>query len=181
MMVLRVKSPASFSLLLEQVNVEQGAAVLDVGCGTGTILQRISEKTAIAGYGIDVEANMIVEAKKKCPDMDIQVSACEHTPFDNQQFDVITACMAYHHFSDKKGFAKEAARILKPGGVLYVADPRFPWIIRKVINGMAKLFRVTGFFGTPQEIYTNFREYGFQLDGFEYDGYAQVIKLKLAN
>jgi len=54
---------------------------------------------------------MIAEAKMKCPDVNIQVSTCEHTPFYNQQFDAITACLAYHHFADKKGFAREMARI----------------------------------------------------------------------
>ena len=165
--------------LVEQVNVVPGAALLDVGCGTGTILRYISDKTAIQGYGIDIEENMIAEAKKKCPDMNIQVSSCDNTPFDNQQFDAITACLAYHHFSDKKGFAKEAARILKPEGILYIADPRFPWLIRKTINGLVKLFHVVGFFGTPQEIFENFREYGFQLVGVHKDGFAQVVKLGL--
>jgi len=167
-----------YRLLLEQVDIEPGAVVLDVGCGTGTILRRLADKAAIRGYGIDIEENMIAEAKKKCPEMDIQVSSCEHTPFDNQQFDAITACLAYHHFSDKKGFAKETVRILKPGGILYIADPRFPWLIRKTINGILKLFRVVGFFGTPQEIFENFREYGFQLVDVKRRGIAQVVKLK---
>ena len=149
--------------LLDQVEVKPGMALLDVGCGTGTILHRISEKVAIQGYGIDLEEKMIAEAKKKCPDMDIQVASCDKTPFDDHQFDTITACLAHHHFSDKKGFAREAARILKPGGKLHIADPRFPWLVRKTINGILKLFRVVGFFGSPQEIFDNFREYGFQL------------------
>lgn len=167
-----------YRLLLGQVNVEPGSAVLDVGCGTGTILWNIAKKTPISGYGIDIEEKMIAEAKKKCPDMDIRISSSENTPFKNQQFDVITACMAYHHFSDKKGFAKEAARILKPNGMLYISDPCFPRLVRKSINGLLKLFHIAGFFGTPQEIFENFQEYGFRLVDVKYDGYAQVVKLQ---
>jgi len=110
-----------YRLLLEQVSIEPGAVLLDVGCGTGTILRRLSEKTELQGYGIDIEEKMIAEAKRKCPDMNIQVSTCEHTPFYNQQFDAITACLAYHHFADKRGFAREMARILKSDGSCWAA------------------------------------------------------------
>ncbi len=167
-----------YKLLLEQVTLQEGAAVLDVGCGTGTILRRMADLCPINGYGIDVEQNMVTEAKKKCPEMEVLVSKCEDTPFADQTFDVLTVCMAYHHFDDKKGFAKEAARILKENGCLYIADPRFPFVIRKTINGVLRVFRVTGFFGTPEEIYENFREYGFVLNKVTAKGYAQVCLLK---
>jgi ubiquinone/menaquinone biosynthesis C-methylase UbiE len=167
-----------YRVLLEQVKAIPGMSLLDVGCGTGTILRRIADKTPIQGFGIDVEEQMILAARKKCPDMDIRVSPCEHTPFNNQQFDAITACMAYHHFSDKKGFAEEAARILKPGGAVYIADPRFPLIIRKAMNGILKLLRLEAFFGTPDETYETFRAFGFQLDGVTKDSYVQVVKMK---
>ena len=67
---------------------------------------------------------MITVAKSKYPKMDFQLSRCEDMPFESQSFDILIACMAYHHFSDKEGFAKEAARVLKPNGVLYIADSR---------------------------------------------------------
>ena len=168
-----------YRLLLEQVKLFPGAKVLDVGCGTGTILRKMAEVCNIDGYGIDMAENMIAEAKRKCPDMNIQVAKCENTPFESQTFDVITACMAYHHFSDSIGFAKEAARLLKPGGCLYITDPRFPFIVRKTMNGIFRFFNVAGCFNTPQELYKHFSEYGFIPDGFIVDGYAQTVKLKL--
>jgi ubiquinone/menaquinone biosynthesis C-methylase UbiE len=167
-----------YRLLFDQVELFPGACVLDVGCGTGTVLRAFADACDISGYGIDAEENMITQARRKCPDMNIQVSRCENTPFDDQCFDVITACMAYHHFADRAGFAKEAARLLKPGGRLYIADPRFPYAIRKLLNGFFRLIRVAGRFNTPQELFGHFAEYGFEPDGFATDGYAQVVKLK---
>jgi ubiquinone/menaquinone biosynthesis C-methylase UbiE len=169
-----------YRLLLEQVTLFSGANVLDVGCGTGTILRKMADICPINGYGIDMEENMITEAKRKCPDMHILVSKCEATPFENQFFDVITTCMAYHHFSDQTGFAKEVARILKPGGRLFIADPRFPFIVRKTINGLFHLLNIAGGFNTPQELYIHFSEHRFIQDGFAVDGFAQVVKFKLA-
>ena len=168
-----------YRLLLGQVKLFPNANVLDVGCGTGTVLRRMADACEINGYGIDAEKNMVSEAKRKCPDMNIQFSRCENTPFQNQYFDVITSCMAYHHFADRTGFAKEAARILKPGGRLYIADPNFPFVIRKLMNGFFRLIRVAGAFYKPDEIYRDFAEYGFVPDGFVKSGYAQVVKLKL--
>jgi len=167
-----------YDLLLKQTELFTGAAVLDVGCGTGTILRRMADVCSINGFGIDVEDNMINEAKKKCPQMVFQVSRCDETTFDNQFFDIITACMSYHHFDNKDGFAKEASRLLKTGGVLHIADPRFPRIIRQAFNGLLKLFRVTGQFFKPDEIAIFFSNYGFESVGFAYDGYAQVVSLR---
>ncbi len=170
-----------YNLLLNRIELEQGAAVLDVGCGTGTILKRLSERTNINGCGIDVEENMVAEAKSKCPNMDISVSSCTATPFDSCQFDVVTACMAYHHFDDKAGFAREASRILKTGGYLYITDPIFPFPIRKAMNLAFSIHKIAAHFGTSKEIAADFREYGFELVDVGIDRYAQCIKLKKAS
>ena len=167
-----------YRLLLGQVELFAGAKVLDVGCGTGTVLRRMADVCEINGYGIDAEKNMVAEAKHKCPNMNIQVARCEDMPFESQFFDIITTCMAYHHFADRTGFAKEAARIIKPGGWLYIADPRLPFVIRKTLNGFFRLINVAGCFNSPQELYTHFGKYGFAPGGFVFDGYAQVVKLR---
>ena len=139
----------------------------------------VSDTYAIAGYGIDIEENMIAVAKEKCPQMSFSVAECDKLPFGSQTFDAVVACMAYHHFGNKEGFAREAARVLKPGCILYIADPRFPWLFRKMINGVLFLVRVTGEFLGPEEIKTRFAKYGFIGVGSAAKGYAQVVKLKL--
>jgi ubiquinone/menaquinone biosynthesis C-methylase UbiE len=168
-----------YNLILREIEAEQGAAVLDVGCGTGALLNKIADTHEIKAHGIDTEENMIDVAKSKHPDMDFQLSPCENIPFGNQTFDILIACMAYHHFADKKGFAKEAARVLKPGGVLYIADPRFPWVVRKTFNGILRCLKIVGAFFKPQEIINDFAPYGFEGYGVAADGYAQIVKLKL--
>ncbi len=97
-----------YNLVIENVKLADGFHVLDAGCGTGTILKHLSDQYDICGFGIDVEEKMLEEAKVKCPDMDICLCSCDCTPFEDASFDVIIACMAYHHFPDKSNFAKEA-------------------------------------------------------------------------
>jgi len=167
-----------YRLLQRDVRFDAGARILDVGCGTGALLKRLRADNIAEVYGIDTDANMIAVAKRQCPDCSFQIAPSEKIPFADKSFDVLTACMAYHHFSDKAGFAREAARVLKPGGALYIADPKFPLIIRAGINGLLRLFKVVGEFYTAREIGGAFAAYGFELSGLAYDGYAQVVRLK---
>ena len=84
-----------YELVTENVSLSDGMDILDMGCGTGTILYRLSQKCSINGYGIDVEEKMLEQARKKCPDMQTMNCSCDSTPFDDGSFDGIVACMAY--------------------------------------------------------------------------------------
>ena len=59
------RSKIFYDLLLSQIELEEGTTILDVGCGTGIILNRINSLATVHGYGIDSEESMIAEAKKK--------------------------------------------------------------------------------------------------------------------
>jgi len=167
-----------YNLVLQSVELSDGCSVLDVGCGTSALLKKMASQNEVVCFGIDAEAKMVEVAQKNCPTMDIRLSRSEDMPFGDQTFDVVTACMAYHHFADKNGFASEAARTLKPGGALYIADPRFPSPVRSILNGMFRLINVAGEFLNPDEIANRFSGYGFVLDSVAVDGYAQVVKLR---
>ena len=167
-----------YNLLLNQIELKDGDNLLDVGCGTGKILRELSDKYDINGYGIDVEENMVKIAKEKCPNMNIQISNSDKMPFVDNKFDILTACMAYHHFDDKISFAEEAGRVMKIGAYLYIVDPKFPKIIRIIMNSTLKQIGIVGKFETSQEIYNTFEEFGFELIESESDNYAQLVKLK---
>lgn len=167
-----------YDLVTENVEIVDGMNVLDAGCGTGTILHRLSEKYTFNGFGIDVEEKMLEQAKSKCRNMDIRLCSCDDTPFEDGQFDVIIACMAYHHFPDKNSFSKEVARLLKQGGLLYIADPKLPLPIRKALNTALDIHKVNGRIYTVDEIAENFAEYGFEHVFNKSDAYAQLVCLK---
>ncbi|MCL2494499.1 MAG: class I SAM-dependent methyltransferase [Oscillospiraceae bacterium] len=169
-----------YNLLLREAALPPGAAVLDVGCGTGALLRRFDEAFGIDGCGADIEEAMLAQARAQCPHMRFALAPCGALPFEDQSFDAVLACMAYHHFGDKEGFAREAARVLKPGGALLIADPNFPRAVRRAINGLAKAARVTGEFLSAPELEARFAAYGFQAIAAATDAYALVIKLGLA-
>lgn len=167
-----------YDLVTENVALSEGMQVLDIGCGTGTILHRLSQQYCFHGYGIDVEEKMLEQAKAKCPDMDIRLCACDDTPFADGQFDVIIACMAYHHFPDQDSFSRETARLLKKGGLLYIADPKLPLPVRKALNTALEIHRINGRVSTADEIADSFSAWGFEKVYDKSDAYAQLICLR---
>jgi len=165
-----------YQLVYDNVSLPGNAEVLDVGCGTGTVLKTLSETHGIVGHGIDVEPKMLEVARKKCPQMDIRECSCDSTPFADSTFDAVITCMAYHHFPDKEAFAREALRILKPGGTLYVADPKFPKIIRKIVNRLARRFN--GEFFSSDELVERFKSVGFVPVTVKKRSYGQIVVMR---
>lgn len=110
------------------------------------------------------------------PNMDIKENSCDNTNYKDEYFDVLTTCMAYHHFPNKEKFEKEAKRILKSGGYLYIADPNFPFLIRKTINSLTKRFN--GEFLSSNELKKRFENNGFSYIDTRTDWYAQLVILR---
>ena len=168
------KSARFYDDLIKQLDIQPNDAVLDVGCGTGTVLHFIASQTPIRGYGLDISAEMLDVARKKNPGFDFRLGDSKKLPYADSSMDVIMACMAYHHFADQKGFREEARRVLKPNGWLYICDPRFPWLVRTVLN---TCFREAGFHATRRNA-ADFTESGFQVERIAKDLYVQVAVLQ---
>lgn len=170
----RTKSARFYDDLIKELEINPNDAVLDVGCGTGTVLRFISSNTPIRGYGLDVSTEMLDVARKKNPSFDFRRGDSKKLPYADSSMDVIMACMAYHHFADQKSFREEARRVLKSNGRLYICDPRFPWIARTFFNTR---FKDTGFRSTKQNA-ADFTESGLKVERIAKDLYVQVVVLR---
>ena len=119
-------------------------SVLDVGCGVGhwgfTLVPFLSKKTQI--HGIDPEAIWIEKAIERAKEKGVsnqfhyQVGKAEHIPFDDNSFDMVTCQTVLIHVADVDIALKEMIRVLKPGGLLAVAEPNniAPLLIFNTIN-----------------------------------------------
>ncbi len=100
--------------------------IVDLGCGTGEL------SVAMAAPGrdiilVDQSQAMLDEARKslgevKDSNLDFRLGSMEHLPLANEEADVAVLSMVLHHVPEPIGALKEAARVLKPGGLLVLAD-----------------------------------------------------------
>jgi len=168
------------SLLLNNIAIQEGDSVLDVGCGNGTLLSRMAKIKTIQGFGTDISPQMIKNAASRYPELKFVVSNCEKIPFDDDSIDIITVCAAYHHFPNVNAFAVEAKRLLRKGGSLYIAEVYMPHALRQVANiflpfskeGDVKFF-------SPKEIERTFSNVGFSLVNTVMSGHIQINHFQL--
>jgi 2-polyprenyl-3-methyl-5-hydroxy-6-metoxy-1,4-benzoquinol methylase len=129
-MAFRGKEPELRRLIADLAQLRPGEAVLDVGCGTGTLALEVCERVGITGrvYGIDPSQQMIAYARRKAAErslsVNFQLGVVEQLAFPDHSFDVVLCTWMIHHLpiADKQRGLAEIARVLKPGGRLLLVD-----------------------------------------------------------
>lgn len=102
-----------------------GTTVLDVGCGIGGSSRILAKDYGFAVTGITISPQQVQRAQELTAnglDVNFQVDDAMALSFSDASFDVVWSIEAGPHMPDKAVFAKELMRVLKPGGVLVVAD-----------------------------------------------------------
>lgn len=115
--------------LVEQVGMQPGHRVLDLGCGTATLTillkQHQPQSTVV---GLDGDPVVLARAREKAAEAGVDISFDEgmayQLPYPDRSFDRVVASLLLHHLtSDNKRRALcETFRVLKPGGQLHIAD-----------------------------------------------------------
>ena len=116
--------------ILDLGRVGPGSAVLDVGCGTGTLAILAKERVGPSGaaHGIDASPEMIAEARRKAKRAGVEVvfgqAVVEEMPFPAQTFDVVVSTLMLHHLprAVRESCAREMRRVARPGGRVVVVD-----------------------------------------------------------
>jgi SAM-dependent methyltransferase len=108
---------------LQQVTVPKNAAILDVGCGGGRLVRRLSalasEGTVI---GLDYSAASVAVSRDtnareiEAGRVQIERGSVAALPFPDYTFDLVTAVETHYYWPDLPANVREILRVLKPGG-----------------------------------------------------------------
>jgi MPBQ/MSBQ methyltransferase len=99
--------------------------VLDVGCGIGGSSRILAKDYGFHVTGVTISPQQVKRAQQLTPpnvSAQFQVDDAMSLSFPDASFDVVWSIEAGPHMPDKAVFAKELMRVLKPGGIMVMAD-----------------------------------------------------------
>lgn len=114
------------AILLDEVSrqIPDGVRLLDLGCGSGALLERIVPRTG-STIGVDSSPAMLEQARKMAGskgDIDLRLGLLQHLPVADEDVDLAVAFMVLHHVPELELALLDAHRVLNCGGKLMIVD-----------------------------------------------------------
>lgn len=147
--------------------------VLEVGCGTGLLLDRV-DALAASACGIDISPGMLEQAKKR--GLDVVEGCATDLPYENERFDVVFSFKVLAHVEDIETALAECSRVTKPGGKLFLEfyNPFSLRFLARRIGGPKKISDST----RESAVYTRWdspdEAIGHLPDDVSFDGWSGV-------
>jgi ArsR family transcriptional regulator len=126
MRALDLPAQAVEAALLELLPASGIGRALDIGTGTGRLLELLAPRAA-AALGVDASRAMLALARARLarPGLThcaVRLADMYRLPLPDEGFDLVVLQMVLHHAEDPAAAIAEAARVLRPGGRLAVVD-----------------------------------------------------------
>ena len=129
--------------------INKGDAVLEIGCGTGTLAISCAEKGASV-LGFDISPQMLAIARSKVRECNLadkvrlqEMGAMEmDKAFGDGTFDTIVSALVFSELypDERKYVLKQAHRILRPGGLIIIADEVRPGSLwKRIIHALVRI------------------------------------------
>lgn len=120
---------AARALFVEQAACGAGDRVLEIGCGTGSLLLLVKKaQPAAEVVGLDPDPNALAIARRKARRAGVELSLdqgfADALPYPDASFDRVLSSFMFHHLSRdvKEKTLREVRRVLKPGGRFHMVD-----------------------------------------------------------
>lgn len=147
--------PAMHRALLDAADLRAGLRVLDIGCGTGNLVVAVRRRCPdVEVVGLDPDARALDRARRKAARGGLAVRLdqgyAQELPYPDEAFDRVLSSLMFHHLgrAAKEGMLAEVRRVLRPGGLLVLADVGGPIAGHGVLTRwMARTERMRDNFG----------------------------------
>ena len=138
---------AARQLLVDQAALQPGQRVLEVGCGTGTLVLMVKRaQPHIAVVGLDPDPKALERGRTKAARAGVKAQFDEgfgdRLPYGDATFDRVLSSFMFHHLpkEEKLGFLREVRRVLKAGGSFHLVDFEgahgvHSWLARRFHSG----------------------------------------------
>ncbi len=114
---------------IRDAGIASGQRILDVGCGTGSLLVQIAETVKGTRLsGLDPDGKALVRCRQKAARAGVDIDWCEgfadELPHADASFDRVLSSFMFHHLDldVKQGMLREVRRVLTPGGEFHLID-----------------------------------------------------------
>jgi ubiquinone/menaquinone biosynthesis C-methylase UbiE len=115
--------------LINQARIENNHSVLDIGCGTGTLVILLKKQyPTVQVAGLDPDPKALSRAKTKATraavSLQLDQGFADELPYQNGSFDRVLSSFMFHHLEeqDQEKMLSEALRVLKSTGSLHLLD-----------------------------------------------------------
>jgi 2-polyprenyl-3-methyl-5-hydroxy-6-metoxy-1,4-benzoquinol methylase len=107
-------------------HVKEGLRLLDVGCGTGQLLEDLQGMGRELGVGlelagVDASRGMVARTRRRLPDLSVRQASLADLAVDTP-FDLVTCTHALPYMGDLKSALADFAGLLQPGGLLLLSQ-----------------------------------------------------------
>lgn len=149
--------------MITLAGLQDGHRVLDVGCGTGNLLRATGKRHRnVRLTGVDPDLKMLARAERKMRRSGLTAvldrGFAQELAYPEASFDVVFSSLMLHHLDtpSKDGMLAEVRRVLRPDGVLVLADATFhdhgpmkEHLLDNVGDAVAKRIAAAGFTVEP--------------------------------
>jgi ubiquinone/menaquinone biosynthesis C-methylase UbiE len=153
----RPADPSGYHAMIDDLEVgitkryASGRDLLEVGCGTGLLLERFGSFTRTAA-GIDLSPKMLERAKAR--GLDVRVGSATDLPFEDESFDVTCSFKVLAHVENIGAALSEMARVTRSGGMI-LAELYNPISFRGLLKRIGPPGKISRF--TKEDaVYTRF-------------------------
>ena len=164
------------------INFDNQSTVVDVGCSEGLLLETIRQKFGSRVVGVDVDERALTRARRDFPQVTFLSGLAQDLHGQLPAADVVIASAILEHVVSPVEFVEQLARLLKPGGKLFLLTPNAASFHYRLARSWWRELLAIGehvFLFTPQSLAAVAEKSGLRVSSVATD-YDYLILPKLA-